>query len=431
MPECASPARERERRGYGEGEARPPLLASGPASGRDRTAWGRPALMWWFSAIHSPPSLKDVTIAYCGGLTSLQSRSGELPSLKNLTVISCKTLSSLPDGPQAYSSLRYLEIRCCPGMKTLPVSLQQRLGSIPEKNISARFCEDAPKEHLSWKQKAWKYVSCRDLDAQTTNEEDYSDYGCSQDTPSPRYLVSEVTDEEEEDATLGYDGTDTAADASLSFRVICLAKYQTQLVLFVFSSSGPLAQQWHTTVFEGWSALIAETSQGDDMRSATAFGKRYYVHGCFCWAIPGINKLLMLDIATMDFSSINLPPSTWYNSQVAFVEARDGRLGMLILSNNRLLYTILVGIGDDPKQWQMWDVGTLRPDCCYYFIGAAGGYLLLQEYPDDPYEMPGTDCFSLNLQTMQLERFCRKEFMMLLQGHLYVGFPPSLSPPTI
>ncbi|XP_037465580.1 disease resistance protein RGA2-like [Triticum dicoccoides] len=153
--------------------------------------------------LHLPPSLKDVTIAYCGGLTSLQSRSGELPSLERLTVIGCKNLSSLPDGPQAYSSLRYLKIRYCPGMKTLPVSLQQRLGSIPDKDISARFCEDAPKEHLSWKQKAWKYVSCRDLDAQTTNEEDYSDYGCSEDTPSPRYLVPEGTYEEEEDATLG------------------------------------------------------------------------------------------------------------------------------------------------------------------------------------------------------------------------------------
>ncbi|KAF7104875.1 hypothetical protein CFC21_105738 [Triticum aestivum] len=228
------------------------------------------------------------------------------------------------------------------------------------------------------------------------------------------------------------DGADTAADASMSFRVICLAKYQAQLVLFVFSSSGPLAQQWHTTVFDGWSALIAETSQGDDMRSATAFGKRYYVHGCFCWAIPGINKLLMLDIRTMDFSSVNLPPIPWFNSQVAFVEATEGRLGMLILSDNRFLHTILVSIGDDPKEWQIGDVVTLRHGCCYYsFIGAAGGYLLLQGFPDDPYEMPGTDCFSLNLQIMKLERFCGKEFMMPLQGHLYVGFPPSLSPPTI
>uniref|UniRef100_M8C759 Uncharacterized protein n=1 Tax=Aegilops tauschii TaxID=37682 RepID=M8C759_AEGTA len=236
----------------------------------------------------------------------------------------------------------------------------------------------------------------------------------------------------------GDQDTDIAADAPLRFRVMCLAKYQTQLVLFVLSSSGPLAEQWRTVAFDGWSALVAEVSEGEDVRSSTAFGERYYAHGCFCWAIPGISKVLMLDIATMEFSSVDLPPSPWSNSQMAFVEAREGRLGLFALSHNLLLYSISGSIEDDPPRlWLMGAVVPLPLDYAYYIIGVAGGFLLLHGFQDDPEsypssEMPDPDCFSLNLQTMKLEWFCGTELMMPLKNQLlYAGFPPSLSPPTI
>ncbi|XP_020161828.1 uncharacterized protein [Aegilops tauschii subsp. strangulata] len=231
------------------------------------------------------------------------------------------------------------------------------------------------------------------------------------------------------------DGTGIAADASLRFRVMCLAKYQTQLVIFVFSSSGPHAGQWQTVAFDGWSTLVAGISE--DARSTICFGKRYYVHRCFCWAIPGngINKLLMLHIRTMEFSSINLPPGT-RDCEVAFVEASEERLGMFTLHFSpedyayHLWYAILVGIGDDPRQWQTEDVVPLPHDYCYYTVGVAGGYLLLNGFPKNP-DMRDPDCFSLNLQTMKLEHFCGASYVMPLQSELYVGFPPSLSPPTI
>ncbi|KAM3298577.1 hypothetical protein ACQJBY_040181 [Aegilops geniculata] len=252
--------------------------------------------------------------------------------------------------------------------------------------------------------------------------------------------------------------TDISADAPFRFRVMCLAKCQTQqLSLFVFSSSGPHAGQWHTVTFDGWSALIAGIGDDDDdARSSTAFGNRYYAHGCFCWEIPGINKLLMLDIGTMEFSSVDIPPGP-PDRQLAFVEAREGRLGMFALSRNslyRLWYTTLVTIGEDgPRQWQTEAVVPVRHDYSYYIIGVAGGYLLLHGYPYNPessYELPEPDCFSLDLQTMKpemdlqtmkpemslqtmkLERFCETGWIMPLKSQLlYAGFPPSLSPPTI
>nr|UBY07288.1 NBS-LRR disease resistance protein [Dasypyrum villosum] len=89
--------------------------------------------------LYLPPSLEELQIIRCVGLTSLESRSGQLPSLVYLWLSDCNTLPFLPDGPQAYSSLQYLYITNCPGMKMLPASLQQRLGSIQEEYIDAHY----------------------------------------------------------------------------------------------------------------------------------------------------------------------------------------------------------------------------------------------------------------------------------------------------
>ncbi|XP_020178638.1 uncharacterized protein [Aegilops tauschii subsp. strangulata] len=231
----------------------------------------------------------------------------------------------------------------------------------------------------------------------------------------------------------GDESADIAADTPFRFRVMCLAEYQTHLVLFIFSSSGPRAGQWHTVAFDGWTALVAGITDH-------AFGRRHYAHGCFCWAIRGINKLLLLDTGTMEFSSVHLQPGL-SDRLVAFVAAREGRLGMLALSHNplydsyHLWYKVLFGTGDGPRQWQTEDVVRLPHDYSYCILGVAGGYLLLYGIPDDDpdsFEMPEPNCFSLNLQTMKVEQFCASEPITPLKSHLLcAGFPPSLSPPTI
>ncbi|VAI94266.1 unnamed protein product [Triticum turgidum subsp. durum] len=234
---------------------------------------------------------------------------------------------------------------------------------------------------------------------------------------------------------------DTAAGAPSRFKVMCLAQYQTRLVLYVHSSSGPHAGQWRAVAFDGWTALLAGVSV--HVLSAVTVGKRYYAHGCFCWAVCAMDKLLMLDTATTEFSTVDLPYGLM-NHKVAFVEASQGRLGMIALSQvpphrvPRLRYSILVSTGDDnPGQWQKKKVVKLSHDHCYQIIGVAGGYLLLYVVTDDPEPFhpdkvpdPGC-CFSLNLRTMDLERFSQNSDIMPLQDQLYSGFPPYLSPPTI
>ncbi|XP_037455119.1 uncharacterized protein LOC119325478 [Triticum dicoccoides] len=226
-----------------------------------------------------------------------------------------------------------------------------------------------------------------------------------------------------------------------SFRVMCLAQCTTKLVLFVFSSG---AGEWHAVTFDGWIALV--TSPGNQVPDAhlTWASERYYVHKCFCWAVSPSNKLLMLDTRTMEFSAVDLPRQHVPGQMIpmmAFVEAGEGRLGMFTLMNRIdndryfLRYTKLQKDGDGANKWHPVAIISLPLGYRYTIMDVAGGYLLLQGIPENLHsaplpERPDLDCFSLNLQTLQLEWFCANKYM-IGGAPLYAGFPPSLTPPTV
>ncbi|CAM0907161.1 unnamed protein product [Alopecurus aequalis] len=218
-----------------------------------------------------------------------------------------------------------------------------------------------------------------------------------------------------------------------SFMVMCLVDCRSKLVLFVFSSG---LGQWQAITFDGFGALIAGSTY-------CWLCYRYCVRDCFCWPMPEMNRMLMFDTRSMEFSSIDLPPGHRKRHMV-FVEAREGRLGMFTLPDDddllfvqvqHLRYAVLRNDGDGPNQWQSEATISLPLGSHYKVMGAAGGYLLFQVMPEDLYsvpkpERPESDFFTVNLNTLELEWFCGIWHTILSPG-VYAGFPPSLSPPTI
>ncbi|KAL6656747.1 hypothetical protein ACP70R_004527 [Stipagrostis hirtigluma subsp. patula] len=221
-----------------------------------------------------------------------------------------------------------------------------------------------------------------------------------------------------------------------SFRVICLAQCVTKLVVFSFSSRGG---QWDAVAFDDWSTLTSGPGNpAPGFQSELAC--RCYAHGRFCWVMLWRNKLLMLNARTVEFSSVDITPIRPPPFR-AVVEAAEGKIGMFTLCVEfeygayYLLYEILQNDGQGATQWQSEAIIPLPLDYRYTIMGVAGGYLLLQGIPEDldsspSSEKPNLDCFSLNLETLQLEWFCEIK-IMIIGAQLYAGFPPSLSAPTI
>ncbi|KAM3206897.1 hypothetical protein ACQJBY_062208 [Aegilops geniculata] len=204
------------------------------------------------------------------------------------------------------------------------------------------------------------------------------------------------------------------------FRVMCLVRCTTKLVLFVFSSC---AGQW-----------LADPITFDVFGRVAAL-RRYYAHGCFCWQIYDGADMLVLDTRRMEFSTVDLPPPPGsYMRDMAIVEAEEGRFGMFTISDRikrgvyHLLYATRRKDGNVENQWQPKPPISLPESYRYCIKGVAGGYLLLTGYPKE--DRPTVDYFSLNLQTFQVEWFCQTgDYVMI--GHLYADLPPSLSPPTL
>ncbi|KAI5008626.1 hypothetical protein ZWY2020_009674 [Hordeum vulgare] len=134
----------------------------------------------------------------------------------------------------------------------------------------------------------------------------------------------------------------------------------------------------------------------------------------------------MLDTRLMDFSALNLPPGT-RNAQAAILEAGEGRLGMFI---NEYLTPEL------RYAWLSQGRFSLPVNYRHMLVGVAGGYLILQGIPEPEYsgaplaEVEDSEVLTLNLKTLQLEWFLTSK-LSNMGSHLFAGFPPSLSPPSL
>ncbi|CAN6219193.1 unnamed protein product [Urochloa humidicola] len=232
---------------------------------------------------------------------------------------------------------------------------------------------------------------------------------------------------------------EVAAGSPKSFTVIWMARCLTKLVAFIFSST---SRQWRAVAPASWSDL------GPSMRSATEKSLHYrsYAYGCFYWSLeefPFRCNLIVLDMDKMKFFRANHPP-TRELGKFAIVELGESRLGMFRLAGNNMDGGGVLQVfsanrethGSYASEWVLENEVPLSRSYKYDMLGLADGKLILV-VTQNIRSAPEVQCFSLDFKTLQHEEIqgmIHHDFrphVPIPLPTLYVGYPPSLSLPTI
>ncbi|XP_047091705.1 uncharacterized protein LOC124703533 [Lolium rigidum] len=210
------------------------------------------------------------------------------------------------------------------------------------------------------------------------------------------------------------------------FRVIGKVLCDTKVAVFAFSSR---TGKWRSH---------GSTELSKDFALDALFERRHYVQGCFCWLLEWVEKLLILDANGMEFSIIDLPPGT-DERRFAILEAGQGRIGLLNICRDTFdsYYKNLQNKGDGAEEWQRSSVDHPLPDYHWRIIGSDEEYILLRGislawpwFGNNSSESPDIEYFALGLKELILERMYVTKHKML-HAHLYRGFPPQFSAPSI
>lgn len=225
-------------------------------------------------------------------------------------------------------------------------------------------------------------------------------------------------------------------DVDTSFRVICVAGYETKLVVFVFSS---VTRQWGIATSSNWTSLGAE-------ETPNFYGlERFdYVDGCFYWTVPSADKILMLDALKMELSVINYAHRVERGFRACVSVDREGTPGMLTvgeyLGNGKFRFSRIAKQSDheSPNERLSENIVQLPSDHNEYFtLGAAEGFIFLRGVPgddddeeDSDWEPEEVDYYSLNVKTAEFEMVCTMDMDKCYDSVCpYFRFsPPSAKP---
>ncbi|KAF7099130.1 hypothetical protein CFC21_100811 [Triticum aestivum] len=220
------------------------------------------------------------------------------------------------------------------------------------------------------------------------------------------------------------------------FKVICIAKYHTKLVLFVFPST---TMQWS----------IVECPIFPSLKHMSCFD---CVHGCFYWTEPydRSDHLMVLDTRTLRFSTVDL--LTGYHVELrdlpdqsfdrrrpnAVVLGREGTLEMFSLVRQHGSFALYhTSLQNNSQEWKLEKVIPLPwqyHDYSISTVGAAEGFLFfrgtLEGIPD---ENVNVDCYSMEVKTYGITKVCTKteKYFNRTCTLPYFSFSPLLSEPTI
>ncbi|TVU29827.1 hypothetical protein EJB05_21414, partial [Eragrostis curvula] len=207
------------------------------------------------------------------------------------------------------------------------------------------------------------------------------------------------------------------------FRVLCWMDCFFMAAVFVYSS---VSGSWShgTSIF--YAALGLNVQPEDHPIMCQHYS---YAYGCLYWDAGISNKMIKLDINSMESTTVSLP-ADHEDRSILFVEAGEGRIGMFSIVHENpqpLRYSIRPNESENADESS---VETTIPLPCEYDMynfdpvaSAAHGYIFLLGHRKGL--TPAF--FSLEIKTMKVERVC----MSNLEADYkipYFGFPPFMSP---
>uniref|UniRef100_A0ACD5XP50 Uncharacterized protein n=1 Tax=Avena sativa TaxID=4498 RepID=A0ACD5XP50_AVESA len=213
-------------------------------------------------------------------------------------------------------------------------------------------------------------------------------------------------------------------------KVICMARYETKLVLFVFIST-PTTSQWRMAAFP-----ITIPPGGLPCFDC--------VRGYFYWTkMEWRDYLLVLDTRTMRFSYVHL---TGYHVQLreqsighrrlsAVVVGREGAIEMFSLVGQKGSFTLHhTSLQNGSEEWKLEKIIPLPGQYEDYSIstaGAAEGFLFFRGAPEG-LNNKNVDYYSLEVKTYEITKVCSKRELFCNPKHAlpYFSLPTLLSEPS-
>ncbi|XP_037464103.1 uncharacterized protein LOC119336197 [Triticum dicoccoides] len=217
------------------------------------------------------------------------------------------------------------------------------------------------------------------------------------------------------------------------FKVICVARYKTKLVIFVFPST---TMQWcmvESPVVPSWHVMSCFDCVGS----------------CFYWTdrYDWTDHLMVLDTRTLRFSTINF--LTGYHMQLrdadprighgrrpnAVVVGSEGAIEMFSLFSQHGSFSLHhTSLQDNTQEWKLEKIVQLPAQQGHGYsistVGAAEGFLFFQGVPAGG-KLENFDCYSMEVKTYEITKVCTKEFFDTERALPYFSFPSVLSEPTL
>ncbi|TVU25078.1 hypothetical protein EJB05_27557, partial [Eragrostis curvula] len=156
------------------------------------------------------------------------------------------------------------------------------------------------------------------------------------------------------------------------------------------------------------------------------------------WTMRSWDKMLVLGTREFKFSISDLPSGIDRHQGVGIVDGGDDKT-FLFTPKNNVLDHYCGTLGDNAVGVEKWQHKRMIPlpelNCRWFVIGATEGHLLLESVPNDvplsKLAQVQRPCFTVDYKTLLVERMCVLKWGLIRAAHLYVSFPPPLSPPSI